>query len=95
MEHYNQNSQVIEKCTSSSSSNGGEERKGSNESDRDGDQTPTLHGSQCQHQEGSPEMVALNDLNESGHGASAFLVNSVESFKPPASQVSDELSLHP
>jgi hypothetical protein len=96
MEHYNQNSQVIEKCSSSSSSNGGEERKGSNYSNRDGDQTPTLHGSQCQHQDGSPEMVALNGLNESGHGTSAFfLVNSVESFKPPASQASDELSVPP
>jgi hypothetical protein len=40
-------------------------------------------------------MVALNGLNESGHGPSAFLVSSVESFKPPASQVSDELSLPP
>ena len=89
MEHYNQNSQVIEKCSSSSSSNGEEEHKGSNSSNGDGDQTPTLHGSQCQHQDGSPEMVALNGLNESGHGTSAFLVNSVESFKPPASQASD------
>ena len=95
MEHYNQNSQVIEKFSSSSSSNGEEEHKGSNSSNGDGDQTPTLHGSQCQHQDGSPEMAALNGLNESRHGTSAFLVNSVESFKLPASQASDELSVPP
>ena len=94
MEHYNQNSQVIEKCSSSSSSKGVEERKGSN---GDGEQTPTLHGSQCPHQEeeGSPEMVPLNGLNESGHEPIAFLVNSVESFKHPASQISEALSPPP
>ena len=93
MEHYNQNSQVIERFSSSSSSKGGEERKGSN---GDGGQTPTLHGSECPHQEErSPEMVPLNGLNESGHGPIAFLVNSVESFKQPASQISDGLSPPP